>query len=134
DRIGPRFLRAGPGYGGSCFPKATLALSRIGQAFGAPMRLREATIAGQAERKQAMAQKVVDACGGSVSGKVIGILGLTCKPDTDDMREAPSLDIIQGLLDQGASVVAYDPQGMDATRALIDASVRFVQGAYDAAD
>lgn len=134
DRIGPRFLRAGPGYGGSCFPKDTLALSRIGQDFGAPMRLVETTIAVNAERKQAMAQKVVDACGGSVSGKVIGILGLTFKPDTDDMREAPSLDIIQGLLDQGASVVAYDPQGMDATRALIDASVRFVQGAYDAAD
>lgn len=134
DRIGPRFLRAGPGYGGSCFPKDTLALSRIGQDFGAPMRLVETTIAVNAERKKAMAQKVVDACGGSVSGKVIGILGLTFKPDTDDMREAPSLDIIQGLLDQGASVVAYDPQGMDATRALIDASVRFVQGAYDAAD
>lgn len=134
DRIGPKFLRAGPGYGGSCFPKDTLALSRIGQDFGAPMRLVDTTIAVNADRKQAMAEKVVAACDGDVEGKTIGILGLTFKAETDDMREAPSLDIIQGLLAKGAIIAAYDPQGMKSARSLVDERVRFGTGPYDIAE
>ena len=120
NRIGSKFLHAGPGYGGSCFPKDTVALAKIGQDFESPMRLVETTVAINAQRKRAMSRKVVTSCGGDVRGKTIGVLGLTFKPNTDDMREAPSIDIIQGLLDRGARVVAYDPHGMQAAREVID--------------
>jgi UDPglucose 6-dehydrogenase len=133
NRIGSKFLNAGPGYGGSCFPKDTLALVKIGQDHESPMRLVETTIAINEQRKRAMARKVIAACGGDVRGKTIGVLGLTFKPNTDDMREAPSIDIIQGLLERGAHVVAYDPQGMPAARHLID-NIEFGTSAYDVAD
>lgn len=133
NRIGSKFLHAGPGYGGSCFPKDTLALVKIAQDFGSPMRLVETTVSINDQRKRAMSRKVIAACGGDVRGKTIGVLGLTFKPNTDDMREAPSIDIIQGLLDKGARVVAYDPHGMEAARRLID-HVEYVGSSYAAAD
>ncbi|GAB5428285.1 MAG: UDP-glucose 6-dehydrogenase [Devosia indica] len=130
NRIGSKFLHAGPGYGGSCFPKDTTALVKIGQDFGSPMRLVETTVSINDQRKRAMSRKVIAACGGDVRGKTIGMLGLTFKPNTDDMREAPSLDIIRGLQDRGARVVAFDPQGMEAARQLVE-NVTFAQNAYE---
>ncbi len=132
NRIGTKFLNAGPGYGGSCFPKDTLAMVKIGQDYDSPLRLVETTVAINDQRKRAMSRKVIAACGGDVRGKTIGVLGLTFKPNTDDMREAPSIDIIQGLVDRGARVVAYDPQGMNCARELID-KVEFGASAYDVA-
>lgn len=132
NRIGAKFLHAGPGYGGSCFPKDTTALVKIGQDFGSPMRLVETTVSINDQRKRAMSRKVIAACGGEVRGKTIGMLGLTFKPNTDDMREAPSLDIIRGLQDRGARVVAFDPQGMKAARLLVE-DVDFGESAYDVA-
>src|SRR5690606_38967554 len=132
NRIGSKFLHAGPGYGGSCFPKDTLALVKIGQDFESPMRLVETTVAINEQRKRAMSRKVIAACGGDVRGKTVGVLGLTFKPNTDDMRAAPSIDIIQGVLDKGARVVAYDPQGMQAAREVIG-PVTFAENAYDVA-
>ncbi|MCP8885161.1 UDP-glucose/GDP-mannose dehydrogenase family protein [Devosia sp. XJ19-1] len=132
NRIGSKFLHAGPGYGGSCFPKDTQALVKIGQDFGSPMRLVETTVSINDHRKRAMSRKVIAACGGDVRGKTIGVLGLTFKPNTDDMREAPSIDLIRGLQDRGASVVAFDPQGMDTARSLIE-GVRFADNAYETA-
>lgn len=132
NRIGPKFLNAGPGYGGSCFPKDTLALVKIGLDFASPMRLVEATIASNERRKRSMARKVIAACGGDVRGKMIGVLGLTFKPNTDDMRAAPAIDIIGALIDAGARVVAHDPHGMAAARALLPA-VTFAAGPYEAA-
>jgi len=120
NRIGAKFLHPGPGYGGSCFPKDTLALMKTGQDFGVPLRLVETTIAFNDQRKRTIARKVAAACGGSVRGKTIAILGLTFKPNTDDMREAPSLDIIRFLQDQGARVRAFDPAGQEAARPLLD--------------
>ena len=131
-RIGGKFLHAGPGYGGSCFPKDTLALMKTAQDFGTPLRLVETTVAVNSQRKRTIARKVIAACGGSLRGKTIGLLGLTFKPNTDDMREAPSLDIIQFLQDQGAIVRAFDPVGMEAARALVD-HVTLVSDAYAAA-
>ena len=131
-RIGSRFLRAGPGYGGSCFPKDSLALAKTAQDYGSPLRLVEATVALNEERKRSMARKVVAACGGNVHGKTVAILGLTFKPNTDDMREAPSLSIIQALQDQGAIIRAYDPAGMATARALLH-DVHFAENPYDAA-
>ena len=133
NRIGSKFLHAGPGYGGSCFPKDTLALVKIGQDFDSPMRLVETTVSINEQRKRAMSRKVIAACGGDVRGKTIGVLGLTFKPNTDDMREAPSIDIIQGLLDKGARVVAYDPHGMEAARELIS-KIDYAESAYAAAE
>ena len=132
-RIGSKFLHAGPGYGGSCFPKDTTALVKIGQDFGSPMRLVETTVSINDQRKRAMSRKVIAACGGDVRGKTIGMLGLTFKPNTDDMREAPSLDIIRGLQDRGARVVAFDPQGMKAARDLVE-NVTFADNAYGVAE
>jgi UDPglucose 6-dehydrogenase len=132
NRIGSKFLHAGPGYGGSCFPKDTTALVKIGQDFGSPMRLVETTVSINDQRKRAMSRKVIAACGGDVRGCTIGVLGLTFKPNTDDMREAPSLDIIRGLQDRGARVVAFDPQGMKAAREMTEA-VTFADDAYDVA-
>jgi UDPglucose 6-dehydrogenase len=133
NRIGAKFLHAGPGFGGSCFPKDTRALVKIGEDFESPMRLVETTIAINEQRKRAMARRVIAACGGDVRGKTIGVLGLTFKPNTDDMREAPSIDIIQGLLDRGAQVAAYDPQGMTAAGEVLS-GVIFGDSAYDVAE
>jgi UDPglucose 6-dehydrogenase len=108
-RIGSKFLHAGPGYGGSCFPKDTSALVAIGQRYGAPVRIVETVISVNGARKSAMAQKIIAACGGSVRGKRLAVLGLAFKPNTDDMREAPSLSILPVLASEGADVHAYDP-------------------------
>ncbi len=132
NRIGMKFLNAGPGFGGSCFPKDILALAKIGQDFGTPLRLVETTVAINDQRKRAMGRKVIAACGGSVRGKTIGILGLTFKPNTDDMREAPSISVIQTLLDNGATIRAYDPEGMEAAKTVLN-GVEFAADAYDAA-
>lgn len=132
-RIGPKFLHAGPGYGGSCFPKDTLALAKTGHDFDSPLRLVETTVAINEQRKRAMGRKVVTACGGDVRGKKVAVLGLTFKPNTDDMREAPSLTIIQALQDAGAIVSAYDPEGMQAAAAMLP-NVTFGEGAYDVAN
>ena len=132
NRIGSKFLHAGPGYGGSCFPKDTLALVKTAEDAGAPIRLIETTVAINESRKRAMARKVVAVCNGSVRGKTIGVLGLTFKPNTDDMRDAPSLSIIQALQDAGAQVRAYDPEGMDAARSMLQ-NVDFCASPYDAA-
>ncbi|HEV7457488.1 MAG TPA: UDP-glucose/GDP-mannose dehydrogenase family protein [Roseococcus sp.] len=132
-RIGRKFLHAGPGYGGSCFPKDTLAFARSAQDLGTPLRLIETTIAVNDSRKMAMADRVIRACGGDVNGKVIAILGLTFKPETDDMRDAPSLEIIPRLVAAGAHIRAHDPEGMDAARRLLPATVEYASGALNAA-
>jgi len=131
NRIGRKFLNAGPGYGGSCFPKDTLALVRTAQDAGAPLRLIETTAEVNATRKKSMAGRVVEALGGSAAGKVVAVLGLTFKPNTDDMRDAPSLDIVPALTALGATVQAYDPEGHEA-RALFPETV-FTDGPYAAA-
>jgi UDPglucose 6-dehydrogenase len=118
-RIAGKFLHAGPGFGGSCFPKDIAALTAIGQRHGAPIRIVETVIAVNAARKRAMAAKVVAACGGSLDGKTVAVLGLTFKPNTDDMREAPSLTIVPALEELGARVRAYDPHGMQEARKLM---------------
>jgi UDPglucose 6-dehydrogenase len=117
NRIGAKFLHAGPGYGGSCFPKDTLALVKTGQDADSPLRLIETVAAVNEQRKRGMAKKVIAACGGSVRGKTIALLGLAFKPNTDDMRDAPSLAIVTALEDAGAKVRAHDPAGMDQARA-----------------
>ncbi len=119
-RIGNKFLNAGPGYGGSCFPKDTLALVRTAQEFQAPSRIVEAVVAVNEERKRRMAEKIIESCGGSVDGQRIGVLGVTFKPNTDDMRDAPSLSILPILSDAGASIVAYDPAGMNEAQSIIE--------------
>jgi UDPglucose 6-dehydrogenase len=132
-RIGPKFLHAGPGYGGSCFPKDTLALVKTAQDAGTPLRLVETVVAVNDQRKRAMARKVIKACGGSVRGKTVALLGLTFKPDTDDMRDAPSLAIVAGLQDAGARIVAYDPEGMAHARALMP-DIAYAADAYACAE
>ncbi len=122
-RIGRKFLHPGPGYGGSCFPKDTLALVRIAQDWGAPSRLVEATVAVNDARKAGMAARVIAACGGSVRGKTIAVLGLTFKPETDDMRDAPSIPIVSRLVEEGAKLRAFDPEGAAAARPLLPDSV-----------
>jgi UDPglucose 6-dehydrogenase len=116
NRIGSKFLHAGPGFGGSCFPKDTRALLKTAQDHGINLRIVESVLAVNDTRKRAMARRVSGALGGHLRGKTIGILGLTFKPDTDDMREAPSLSLIVGLQDLGATVRAYDPAGMEQAR------------------
>jgi UDPglucose 6-dehydrogenase len=133
-RIGRKFLHPGPGYGGSCFPKDTLALVRTAQDFGAPSRLVEATVAVNDARKSSMAMRVIAACGGSIRGKTIAILGLTFKPETDDMRDAPALSIVSRLVGDGANIRAFDPEGMQAARALLPAEVAYCRDALDAAN
>ncbi|MDA1099388.1 MAG: UDP-glucose/GDP-mannose dehydrogenase family protein [Proteobacteria bacterium] len=129
-RIGNKFLHAGPGYGGSCFPKDTLALLRTAESLGLPLDIVKATVAVNGQRKKDMAQKIIDACGGSVQGKTVAVLGLTFKPNTDDMRDSPSLDIIPALLAAGARVRAHDPAGMDEARKLL-AGIEYCDDAYD---
>ena len=132
-RIGRKFLHPGPGFGGSCFPKDTLALMRIAQDWGAPSRLVEATVAVNDARKSGMAARIMQACGGSVHGKTIAVLGLTFKPETDDMRDSPSLSIVSRLVGDGASIRAFDPEGMEQARPLLPPSVVYCQSAIDAA-
>lgn len=129
-RIGAKFLHAGPGYGGSCFPKDTLALLRTAEGLDLPLEIVKATVAVNDRRKKDMAQKVVDACGGSLQGKTVAVLGLTFKPNTDDMRDSPSLDIVPALLAAGAKVRAFDPEGMDEARKLLD-GIEYCANAYD---
>ncbi|TQX81664.1 MULTISPECIES: UDP-glucose/GDP-mannose dehydrogenase family protein [unclassified Rhizobium] len=132
-RIGAKFLHAGPGYGGSCFPKDTLALAKTAQDHNSPVRLIETTISINDNRKRAMGRKVIAAVGGDVRGKSVAVLGLTFKPNTDDMRDSPAISIIQTLQDAGAKVVGYDPEGMDNARGLIE-GMTFAADAYTAAE
>ena len=133
-RIGSKFLHAGPGYGGSCFPKDTVALAHTAKTAGHPLRIVEAVAAANAERKERMADKIVAACGGSVDGKTVAVLGLTFKPNTDDMREAPSLSIVAGLKAAGACVRVFDPEGMIEAKKILDPeSVEWCEDPYDAA-
>ena len=122
-RIGRKYLHPGPGFGGSCFPKDTLALMRTAERCGARARIVEAVVAVNDARRKSMAERVSAACEGSVEGKIIAVLGLTFKPNTDDMREAPSLDIIQALVAAGARVRAFDPEGMEEANKLLDGVV-----------
>ena len=128
-RIGSKFLSPGPGFGGSCFPKDTLALTKLAAEAKAPIRLAETLVDVNDKRKVAMATKVIAACGGSVADKRIAVLGLTYKPKTDDMRDAPSLVIVPQLQAAGAQIVAYDPEGERFARALLP-GVTFAQSAY----
>ena len=132
-RIGNKFLHAGPGYGGSCFPKDTQALARIGQDHAVPMQLTETVIKVNEEVKRRMIDKVVDLCGGSVNGKTIAVLGVTFKPNTDDMREAPSLTIVPALVGGGAKVRVVDPQGRREGEALLPGA-EWIEDAYTAAE
>ncbi len=129
NRIGSKFLHAGPGYGGSCFPKDTKALIHTAQEFGAPTRIIETVAAVNARRKRAMADRVLAACGGSVTGKTIALLGLAFKPNTDDMRDAPSIDIVAALEAIGAKVRAFDPESMSQARPLMP-KVEFAADPY----
>jgi len=131
-RIGNKFLHAGPGYGGSCFPKDTKALARIGQEHAVPMQITEAVIKVNEEVKRRMVDKLLDLCGGSFNGKVIAVLGVTFKPNTDDMRDAPSLTIVPALVGGGAKVRVADPQGRHEGEALLP-GVNWVDDAYKAA-
>ncbi|SEV89013.1 UDP-glucose dehydrogenase [Aliiroseovarius sediminilitoris] len=130
-RIGNKFLHAGPGYGGSCFPKDTKALARIGQEAGMPMQITETVIAVNDETKRRMVDKITDLCDGSVSGKTIAVLGVTFKPNTDDMRDAPSLTIVPALIGSGAKVRVVDPQGLNEGEALLPGAHWF-EDAYKA--
>jgi len=132
NRIGSKFLHAGPGYGGSCFPKDTLALLKTAEDFGTPTRIVEAVVSVNDTRKRAMGRKIVHALNDDAKGKTVAVLGLTFKPNTDDMRDAPSLAIVQSLLDAGATVRAYDPEGMDAARAMMP-DITYCTNAYEAA-
>jgi UDPglucose 6-dehydrogenase len=132
-RIGRKFLHAGPGYGGSCFPKDTLALARTAEEYQSPVRLVETTVAVNDARKEAMAGRVIEACGGSVAGKTVAVLGLTFKPNTDDMRDSPSLAIVPALVAAGATVRAVDPEGVAQAKPLLPASVIYCRDALDAA-
>jgi UDPglucose 6-dehydrogenase len=130
-RIGSKFLHAGPGYGGSCFPKDTLALLKTAQDFDAPQRIVEAVVAVNDNRKRAMGRKIIAAMGGDVRGKTVAILGLTFKPNTDDMRDSPAISIIQTLQDGGATVRAYDPEGTEQAKLVLD-NVIYCDSPYDA--
>lgn len=130
NRIGSKFLHAGPGFGGSCFPKDTMALIKTGQDNEAPLRIVETVVAVNEQRKRAMARKVANAFGGNIRGKSIAVLGVTFKPNTDDMRDAPSIPLITALQDMGASVRVFDPIGMDQARRVLT-DVSFCDNARD---
>ena len=130
-RIGAKFLHAGPGFGGSCFPKDTLALAAQGEKAGSPMTIVDAVVQANDARKIAMGEKIIVACGGSVEGKTIAVLGLTFKPNTDDMRAAPSLVIVPALQEAGARVRGYDPEGLTEAKELLP-GVTWCEDAYDA--
>jgi len=133
NRIGAKFLHAGPGYGGSCFPKDTLALLKTADDNGTPLRVVEAVVQVNEARKRAMGRKVIKAMGGDVRGKSVAVLGLTFKPNTDDMRDAPSIAVIQALQDAGASVRAHDPEGIEQAKAVLK-DVDFCDDPYVAAE
>jgi UDPglucose 6-dehydrogenase len=133
NRIGQKFLHAGPGYGGSCFPKDTLALLKTAEDQQMPLRIVESVVAVNEARKRAMGRKVIQALGGEARGRIVALLGLTFKPNTDDMRDAPSLSIVQALQDAGASVRGYDPEGIEQARPLMP-DVEFHDDPYSAAD
>jgi UDPglucose 6-dehydrogenase len=133
NRIGSKFLHAGPGYGGSCFPKDTLALIKTAQDSGSPMRIVETVAAVNDQRKRAMGRKVIAACGGEVRGKSIALLGLTFKPNTDDMRDAPAIAIVSALQDAGALIRAYDPEGMEQARLTLE-DVTYANDVYSCAE
>src|SRR5215467_1716422 len=133
NRIGSKFLHAGPGYGGSCFPKDTMALIKTGQDYEAPLRIVETVAAVNDTRKRAMARKISAALNGAVRGCTIAVLGLTFKPNTDDMRDAPSIPLITALLDMGAAVRAYDPVGMEQARRVLS-GIKFCDGPYHCAE
>lgn len=130
-RIGKKFLHPGPGYGGSCFPKDTLALTKTAQDHKSPIRIVETVAEINETRKVRMAVKIIAACGGTVRGKTIAVLGLTFKPNTDDMRESPSLDIVPSLQTAGATVRVYDPEGMREAEKMLPGAI-FCKDAYDA--
>ncbi|NEU98348.1 UDP-glucose dehydrogenase family protein [Bradyrhizobium uaiense] len=132
NRIGTKFLHAGPGFGGSCFPKDTRALIKTAQDYEAPVRIVEAVIAVNENRKRAMARKVAAVFGGSLRGKTVALLGLTFKPNTDDMRESPSIPLVTALQDLGASIKAYDPEGMEQARSELS-DVTYCDGPYECA-
>jgi UDPglucose 6-dehydrogenase len=129
NRIGAKFLHAGPGYGGSCFPKDTLALLKTSQDFDAPQRIVEAVVAVNDNRKRAMGRKVIQAMDGEARGKTVAVLGLTFKPNTDDMRDSPAIAVIQMLQDAGATVRAFDPEGMEQAKKVLD-NVVYCEGPY----
>lgn len=133
-RIGRKFLHPGPGFGGSCFPKDTLALTRIAQDAGAPTRLVETTVAVNEARKAGMAMRVIHAAGGSVRGLTVALFGLTFKPETDDMRDSPALPIIDRLVSDGANLRVYDPEGMEQAKPMLPKSVTYCQSALEAAE
>lgn len=133
-RIGGKFLHPGPGYGGSCFPKDTLALLRIVQEYGASARIVEAAVEVNAAQKARMVKKIRDGIGGSEAGKTIAVLGLTFKPETDDMREAPSLTILPALLEKGARIRAHDPQGMKEATRYLPPAVEYLGDPYEACE
>jgi UDPglucose 6-dehydrogenase len=133
NRIGSKFLHAGPGFGGSCFPKDTTALIKIGQDHRAPQRIVETVVAVNDQRKRAMAGKVAEALGGKPRGKTVAIVGLTFKPNTDDMRESPSIALINALQDMGAKINAYDPVGMEQARAALS-NVTYCDSPYSCAE
>ncbi len=132
-RIGRKFLHPGPGFGGSCFPKDTLAMVRIAQDHGTPSRLIEAVVAVNDARKASMAARVIHAAGGSVRGKTVAIFGLTFKPETDDMRDAPSIPIVGRLAEDGAHIRAFDPAGMEQARPMLPPTITYCRDALDAA-
>lgn len=132
-RIGRKFLHPGPGYGGSCFPKDTIALVRMAQDAGQPLRLIETVVSVNDARKASMAMRIIEACNGSVRNKTIGVLGLTFKPETDDMRDAPAIAIIARLMGEGAKVRAYDPKGMEQAKSLLPDSVIYCEDAISVA-
>jgi UDPglucose 6-dehydrogenase len=133
NRIGSKFLHAGPGYGGSCFPKDTLALLKTADDNDVPLRIVEAVVKVNDNRKRAMGRKVIHAMGGEARGKTVGLLGLAFKPNTDDMRDAPSLALVQALQDGGAKVRAYDPESMEQAK-LMMTGVEFLNDPYAVAD
>ncbi|NLZ16731.1 MAG: UDP-glucose/GDP-mannose dehydrogenase family protein [Desulfobulbaceae bacterium] len=133
-RIGSKFLHPGPGYGGSCFPKDTLALMRIVQEYGENVHIVAAAVEVNAAQKARMVRKIRDMLGGSETGKTIAVLGLTFKPETDDMRDAPSLTILPALLEKGALIRAHDPQGMEEAQKLLPDDIQYVSSAYEAAE
>ncbi|MDZ5452722.1 UDP-glucose/GDP-mannose dehydrogenase family protein [Labrys sp. ZIDIC5] len=133
NRIGSKFLHAGPGFGGSCFPKDTLALLRTGQEHGVPLRIVEAVVGVNDARKAAMARRVIAALDGNIAGKTVALLGLAFKPNTDDMRDSPSIPIVLALQDKGARVRAYDPQAMEEARKVLS-DVDYRSSAYDCLD
>ncbi|THB79806.1 MAG: UDP-glucose/GDP-mannose dehydrogenase family protein [Desulfobulbaceae bacterium] len=133
-RIGSKFLHPGPGYGGSCFPKDTLALLRIAQENGQNLRIVEAAIEANSAQKANMVKKIRDMLGGSEAGKTIAVLGLTFKPETDDMRDSPSLTIVPALIEKGARIRAHDPQGIEEAKQLMPDGIVYAENAYEACE